>query len=373
MDLVKSDKRKEVLKSMEEVLENRGGKLYIYGCSCTAGMITEFIQGNSSLTVEGYVVDDLYYKNENFKGKCVYKRSTWEKNLKEGDNVVFGFTGSKRAKELEKELPSVVSCVYFHFPYSANVDGSYLTYDFYKEQEEKFEKAYDSLADGRSKNIMTAFMNACISGDTEELDKLQSDGQYFNELTENCKKGCFIDCGAYIGDTIEEAVTFFGDRLERVIAFEPDGENLQALSERMEKLNIKEDRLSLIQKGSYSKKAVLHFSSSDSSSSISDEGELEISVDSVDSVVDEKDSVSFIKMDVEGSEKESLLGAAETIKRDCPILAVCVYHKPEDLYELTELIRELTKGAEYRFYLRYHGPDLRELVFYAIPVQKEEG
>lgn len=368
MDLVKTDKRKEALKSMEEALKNGRGKLYLYGCSKTAGMITEFIQENSSLTVEGYVVDDRYYKDENFRGKCVYKRSAWERNVKEGDYVVFGFTGSKRAKELEKELPSVLHDVYFHFPYSANVNGCYLTYDFYMEQEEKFEKAYDLLADERSKKIMTAFINACISGDTEELDKLQSDGQYFNELTGNCKKGCFIDCGAYIGDTIETAVTFLGDRLERVIAFEPDGGNLKALSERMKKLNIKEDRLSLIQKGSYSKEAVLHFSSSDSSSSISDEGDLEILVDSVDNVVDEKDLISFIKMDVEGSEKESLLGAKKTIKKDCPILAVCVYHKPEDLYELTELIKELTEDAKYRFYLRYHGPDLRELVFYAIPV-----
>lgn len=367
MNLVKTDRRKEVLKAMEGALLS-GGKLYIYGCSRTAGMITDFIRKNSSMAVAGYVVDDLYYKDKSFEGKCVYKRSEWVEKLEEGDYVVFGFTGSLRAGALEKELPPCARYVYFHFPYSANVDGSYLTYDFYKKHEEKFEKAYDLLYDRRSKEIMTAFMNACISGDAEELDSFRSDGQYFNELTKDCKKGCFIDCGAYIGDTIEEAAAFLGDRLLKVIAFEPDGENLKALSERMEGLDIKEDKLLLIQKGSYSKKALLHFSSSDSSSSISEDGDLEISVDSVDSVVSGKDFVSFIKMDVEGSEKESLLGAAKTIKKDCPILAVCVYHKPEDLYELTEVIRELTKEAEYRFYLRYHGPDLRELVFYGIPV-----
>lgn len=375
MDLVKTDKRKEVLKDVEENLHNTGGRLYLYGCSRTARMITEFVQKNSGLAIEGYVVDDPYYKGGSFNGKPILKRSEWEKELKEGDWVIFGFTGSKRAEELAKELPSILRYVYFHFPYSANVDGSCLSYEFCKEQEEKFEKTYELLGDGRSKEIMTAFMNACISGETEALEKLRSDGQYFNELTKNCKEGCFIDCGAYIGDTIEEAAAFLGDRLLKVIAFEPDEKNLSALSERMERLNIKEDRLSLIQKGSYSKKAVLHFSSSDSSSSISEEGDLEIRVDSVDCVVDEEDFVSFIKMDVEGSEKESLLGAAKTIQKDAPILAVCVYHKPEDLYELPGLIRELTKetdtgidkGDGYRFYLRYHGPDLRELVFYAIP------
>lgn len=365
MNLVKNDRRKEVLKAMENALG--GGKMYIYGCSRTAGMITDFIRKNSSIVVRGYVVDDLYYKDKSFEGKCVYKRSEWVEKLEEGDYVVFGFTGYQRAKELEKELPSCARYVYFQFPYSANVGGSYLTYDFYKKHEEKYEQAYGLLYDKRSKEIMEAFMNACISGDTEDLDRLQSDGQYFNELTQSCKKGCFIDCGAYIGDTIEEAAAFLGERLLKVIAFEPDGENLKALSERMDRLGIKEDKLLLIQKGSYSKKAVLHFSSSDSSSSISEDGDLEISVDSVDSVVEKRDFVSFIKMDVEGSEKESLLGAAKTIRKDSPVLAVCVYHKPEDLYELIELVRELTKEKEYRFYLRYHGPDLRELVLYGIP------
>lgn len=368
MNLVKTDKRKEILKDMENTLANIKGKLYIYGCSKTAEMITEFIKNNSSLDIYGYVVDDFYYQDERFLGKRIYKRSEWVESLEKEDYVVWGFTGSDRAKELEKELPSGPHYVYFHFPYSANVDGSYLTYDFYIEHEGEFEKAYHMLADKRSGEIMTAFMNGCISGEVEELNRLRSPGQYFNELTKNCKKGCFIDCGAYIGDTIEEAVRFLGDRLLRVIAFEPDERNLQSLSDRMNRLNIKEDRLLLIQKGSYSKKAVLHFSSSNSSSSISDEGDVEISVDAVDSVTGEQDFVSFIKMDVEGSEKESLLGAAKTIQKDSPILAVCVYHKPEDLYELTELIQELTRGAEYRFYLRYHGPDLRELVFYGIPV-----
>ena len=79
------------------------------------------------------------------------------------------------------------------------------------------------------------------------------------------------------------------------------------------------------------------------------------------------EKVDFIKMDVEGSEKESLLGATQTIQKYHPILAVCVYHRPEDLYELTKTIVDLAQGYSYKFYLRYYGPDLRELVLYALP------
>lgn len=367
MNLIRANKRKEILRNIEKAIDIAGGKLYIYGCSKTAEMITDFIEKNGGPAIEAYAVDDLYYSVDSFLGKQVLKRSLLVQRLKEEDYVICGFTGSLRAKALKKELPPA-NFVYFYFPYSANVNGRYLTYDFYVEHKKNFDRAYDLLSDEYSKKTMKAFMNACISGDVKEIDELCVDGQYFNDLTKGCKKGCFIDCGAYIGDTIEEAAAFLGDQLVKVIAFEPDDRNLQALKLKMKECGINEGRLSLIPKGSYSEKAVLHFSSSDSSSSISEDGDVDILVDSVDGVVNEYDVVSFIKMDVEGSEKESLLGAVKTIQKDHPILSVCVYHKPEDLFELTELIRELVKDVEYRFYLRYHGPDLRELVFYAIPV-----
>jgi len=78
-------------------------------------------------------------------------------------------------------------------------------------------------------------------------------------------------------------------------------------------------------------------------------------------------SADFIKMDVEGSEKQTLIGAAATIKAYHPTLAVCAYHKPWDLLELTAQIEEIAGDEAYDFYLRYYGPSLVELVLYAIP------
>jgi len=79
--------------------------------------------------------------------------------------------------------------------------------------------------------------------------------------------------------------------------------------------------------------------------------------------------VDFIKMDVEGSEKESLSGARETIRKDHPVLAVSVYHKIEDLYEIPRMIEDIVGGLEggYAYYLRYHGANLYDVVLYAVP------
>lgn len=61
-------------------------------------------------------------------------------------------------------------------------------------------------------------------------------------------------------------------------------------------------------------------------------------------------TVNFIKFDIEGAEKDALLGAKETIRQHKPTLAVSVYHKSEDIIELPRMIKTLC--PEYKLYLR---------------------
>lgn len=361
----------ELARIERDLKEQSERKLYIWGCCCTAGMITEFCRKNSRIHIAAYVVDDLYYKEEVYLGKQVLKASDWTKTVASGDYVIFGFTGAAQAEELRKKLPVGVRGVYFHFPYSANVAGTSLDYAMYKEHEDQFERLYANLADVHSQRVLEAFINGCVSGNVEELEKLKTEKQYFNSLTRNFQVKCFVDCGAYVGDTIEAAKEFYPQSLAMSVAFEPDRNNAKLLQERMHSSGISAENLHLLTKGSWKEAGVLHFSSSNSSSSITEAGDIEIEVDSIDHVMSTMQQVvDFIKIDVEGSEKETLLGAVRTIQKDQPILAVCVYHKPEDLLVLPEIIRNMVKEHSYEYYLRYHGPNLRELVLYAIPVKK---
>ena len=61
--------------------------------------------------------------------------------------------------------------------------------------------------------------------------------------------------------------------------------------------------------------------------------------------------VDFIKMDIEGAELDALRGAIETLKRFRPKLAIALYHRPEDIYEIPELLMSLNLG--YRYYLKH--------------------
>lgn len=119
----------------------------------------------------------------------------------------------------------------------------------------------------------------------------------------------------------------------------------------------------LIPKGLWSKAGVLRFRSQGRGGSITANGEMSVEVESIDYFV--KEPVTFIKLDVEGAEYQALLGAEHTIASYKPKLAICTYHKLEDIWELPSLIHEM--NPEYRFYLRHYSFAENETVLYAMP------
>ena len=96
---------------------------------------------------------------------------------------------------------------------------------------------------------------------------------------------------------------------------------------------------------------------------ISENGSNVVIVDSIDNVCG-KDRVTFIKMDIEGSEAKALRGAEKTIRRDKPRLAISIYHKPEDYFEIPFLIKEMV--PEYKLYIRHHTFNKNNTVVYAV-------
>jgi hypothetical protein len=75
--------------------------------------------------------------------------------------------------------------------------------------------------------------------------------------------------------------------------------------------------------------------------------------------------VDFIKLDVEGAELDVLKGAREVLKRDRPQLAVCIYHKKEDLFRIPLFLSGVLKNYKYR--LGHYSSTFWDTVWYAIP------
>lgn len=74
--------------------------------------------------------------------------------------------------------------------------------------------------------------------------------------------------------------------------------------------------------------------------------------------------ISFIKMDIEGAELNALKGAEKTIRENRPKLAISIYHKREDLWEIPAFILRVYK--DYKLYLRQYNIGYAEVVLYAV-------
>lgn len=90
--------------------------------------------------------------------------------------------------------------------------------------------------------------------------------------------------------------------------------------------------------------------------------EVTIPLVALDDVVGDT-AVGFLKLDIEGSELEALRGAERTLRRDRPLLAICVYHRRGDTLAVMEHLHAVV--PEYRFWLRHYTATPLETVLYA--------
>lgn len=196
-----------------------------------------------------------------------------------------------------------------------------------------------------------------------DIEKEFPHEQYFDKDIMNYEdEEVFVDCGCYDFSTSQ-----YLDRLcnvKKVFAFEPDLANISKIENNIEKSSIHE--VELINKGVWNKSQTLLFCSTGSSTSYFTENENEaterLDVVSLDETIKEK--VTFIKMDIEGSELKALEGAKNLIQNCKPKLAICVYHKVEDIIDIPTYIKSIV--PEYRLYLRHYSNFDHETVLYAI-------
>lgn len=191
-----------------------------------------------------------------------------------------------------------------------------------------------------------------------------SERQYFDllELSEQkTEEEVFVDGGCFDGKTSLQFLKWCDGKYKKIYAFEPDADNIVKCTNALSK--ICGGKFELIPKGLWDGTGELNFTAiANGSSKVSEDGKDRIQVTSLDDVIGEK--VTFIKLDVEGSEKRAIRGGRNLITKYKPKLAISIYHKTEDIWELPLLIHEL--NPEYRFYLRHYSTAASETVLYAI-------
>ena len=246
--------------------------------------------------------------------------------------------------------------------------GEKINYRYICEHLSQFEEAYASLSDDFSKKVFINVLNAKISGDFAFYKAVMSTNEYFDDdVVKLTNSEVFLDVGAYKGNAIFEFVKLTNAKYDAIIGFEPDKKTFDMLRKAVTENDTQ--KVELYNKGVWDKPGFLYFNGGRGGSSRFSETPDVVSqanyveVDTIDNTLHGR-CVTYISMDVEGAEHNALLGAEQTIKRWKPKIAVCVYHKREDIFDILLLLKRFI--PEYKFYLRHYTDIQTETVLYAL-------
>ena len=322
----------------------------LYGAGVYAGVVEEYLMQHG-MEVAGKFVDDQSIRKDDV--------ATFQELSKRfaNFNIVIAIADHRRARRtiMEKLDCNNVHGI-FHFVLSPHYHDT-IDLTFVHKHQERIQTVHTYLGDEFSKKTL---VKTNVSGDDQYLFEVLDQNQYFPDVVTIDSSEIFVDGGAYTGDTLAEFMLRSKEKYCKYYALEPDTTNMQTLKTLVSNMGWK--NVVAINKGLWSKEGEMSFfedgNSTDSRLVVS--GSRKVFLQTIDSACSD---ASFIKMDIEGSELEALKGARHTILKNQPKLAICVYHKPEDLWEIPYFVKSLV--PEYKLYLRQHRTICTELVLYA--------
>lgn len=191
--------------------------------------------------------------------------------------------------------------------------------------------------------------------------------QYFDkEIIKNIDNEVFVDIGVLNGYTSINFAKRY--KYDNIFLFEPNKDLFDQILINLKKENI--TKFEMFPIGLWDNETVLEFSGTGGTFGVdggvygeSHSGIISIPVNALDNVIEDK-FISFVKMDIEGSEMKALLGAEKAIRTHKPKIAISLYHRPEDLFDIPRFLKKLV--PEYKFYLRHYSTAWHETVLYAV-------
>lgn len=188
--------------------------------------------------------------------------------------------------------------------------------------------------------------------------------QYF---TDDClpitNNEVMFDCGAYNGDSIKDFLKFTEGKYQKILAIEPDPVNFDLILKYVREKHLNNIELKMVVTGDHNGFISFENTGGTTSKILDDEQSSGDKIEMVKLDNFYEYHPTLVKMDIEGAELSTLKGCEKIIKELKPKLAVCVYHKPMDLFEIPLYLHKLV--PEYKFRLRQHVVGFTELVLYA--------
>jgi FkbM family methyltransferase len=236
-----------------------------------------------------------------------------------------------------------------------------------KEDKDKISQVRSILKDEKSRKTFDYLIKYRISNDYQLLSEIYESGhsQYFpgQDIFKVSEDEIFIDAGAYNGATSVDFSEWVHKKYKKIYLMEPDDLMKNIAKEYIELKHLK--NYEIIGKGAYSKSTILNFKNiaMSGSSYVDETGESKIETISIDEML-QSNPATYIKMDVEGVELPALMGAEQTIKHHKPKLAISIYHKDDDLWNIPYYIYQ--KYPWYQLFIRHYTKITTETILYAV-------
>ncbi len=297
---------------------------------------------------------DGFVRDRMFHGFKVMSYDECRKALSPEDFIVLVCFGSSRPDVLS-QVSKIASERELYVP-DVPVYGNILfNRDFCQRNTASIEEVLGIIADDASRRCFTDYINYKLTGKIEYLSDCESDPDDEFDLLKSISAGCYIDLGAYYGDTLIRYLKRF-PCLAKAVAVEPEPHSFKKLEKCADDLIKSGFDITCINALAGSMPGTEKVSASRGrgtralpNSSTELKNTRDIDVVSVDSLMLE--NVSFIKFDVEGSESDAIEGAAETIKRDRPLMKIACYHRSEDVFAIVKKV--LGIRPDYKVYMRH--------------------
>lgn len=316
----------------------------LYGMGDAADRIADRL-AKRGVEVADYFASDGFVRGHTFRGKRVLSYDEVCEKY-ECFTVVLAF-GTR--------LPDVIARIFSyarkHPLYAPDLPvcgGPYFDKHFYNARYPEIKRAYGLFADDACRQIYENVIRYKLSGDIACLKAAESDPMEGWRLLNPARYRRALDGGAYNGDTIRQLLSHAPGLLE-IVAAEPDPRTYKKLQSYA--ADITSPAIECHNVALWHEQTALPFApkgSRGSALSLS-AAEKHIAADTIDRLLAGR-PVDYIKLDVEGAERNALMGAAGTIAACHPDLLVSLYHRSEDLFRLPLYIAQNHPG--YRLYLR---------------------
>lgn len=225
--------------------------------------------------------------------------------------------------------------------------------DYLNSHEEAIKSLEGQLEDEESRNVLREWIRCWLQADVYCLREHPFKYKYWGcdfdgneELYTHLENEHFVNCGSSIGDTIFWYLAK-GYPFKEIHAYEGNANTFQTLRRNIGLLDKK-----------IQEKIVLH------------QEYIGMKKDEVDSQFAGK-KITLINADIEGAELDVLKGMKNIIQEQKPVIAFCVYHKPDDMISIPRFLLELNCG--YHIYLRkyvHYDRNRWEVVMYAVPSER---